>query len=138
MKKRVKKREEQVGSSSKSTPEHDATDAKWLDDSLEYVQKPIADAAAHPPCLSISDARTEKEFIKKAKQVYREFHTPVLKRGPKPKDSFAINTLADLSRTLGRQLPQNKMTKSLMDLLDEPDATAPLLSCCPTRRGVSV
>jgi len=60
------KRRQKVDSNSLSVPGNDATDAKWLDDILkmsEEAQKALDYAAAHTPCLSVPDAKTEKEFL---------------------------------------------------------------------------
>jgi hypothetical protein len=98
----------------------DATDDKWLDTILERAQEVSAIAerataflAAHPKYLSVPDAQTESEFITNAKRVYREAHNPTLKRGPRPKEAFAVNILAYLSRKRRRQLTKSELTKLL-------------------------
>ena len=116
MREKVRKGKEKPVRSSKSVSTHDATNTKWLDEILEMtdqVQMVMAYAATHPPCLSVPDAGTEEEFIKSAKQVYREAHIPTLKRGPRPKEAFAVNILAYFSRMRRRQLTKSQMTKLL-------------------------
>ncbi len=117
MREKVRKGKEKLIRSSKSVSDHDATNTKWLDEILEMTdqaQKVMVYAAAHPPCLSVPDTGTEEEFIKKAKEVYREAHMPLIKRGPRPKEAFAVNILAYLSRKKRRrQLTKSQMTKLL-------------------------
>ena len=118
------KRRERAGSCHKSLPENDAANADifaTINEQIEKAQKVADWVAAHPPCLSVPDASTEKEFVEKAKQVYREAHIPVLKRGPRPKEAFAIDQLNYLSEELGRQPKKNEMIKRLTnrDLLGQ-------------------
>lgn len=119
---KARKKRKPTGNISKSVPANDATDDKWVNTILERVQEvsAVAERVAglikvHPRYLSVPDAWTEKEFIKKAKRVYREAHIPTLKRGPRPKEATTIHYLKKLSDELGQELTQYKMIKSLID-----------------------
>jgi len=110
------KKRKQAGKGRKPVSENDETIAKVLAACrhlTEVAKKVVAYRAAHPPCLSVPDAETEKEFVEKAKQVYREAHIPVLKPGRRSEENFAIGHLMMLSHQLGPQPTQGAMIKTL-------------------------
>lgn len=103
-------------------PAHDATDDTWLDTIQEQIQEMnrvaaevTAFRAAHPYCLSVPYAWLMKEFLAKAKQVYREAHPPHLKRGRRSEENAAIDHLRLMrSHELGPPPTQGAMLKWLM------------------------
>ena len=116
----ARKKRKPTGNISKSFPANDTTTDELLATIQEQIQEATGVAeraaafmAAHPKHLSVPDAQTEKAFIENAKRVYREAHIPTLKRGPRPKEAFAVNILAYISRKRRRQLTKSKMTKLL-------------------------
>jgi hypothetical protein len=85
-------------------------------ESSEIIRQVNEYRLAHPPMLSVPDASSEKEFIKKAKQVYREAHSPHKKRGRGSEESDAIMCLAKLPVESAKSPTQGEMVKALIKL----------------------
>lgn len=112
------KKRKQTGKGCKSASENDETVTKMLAacrDLTEVAENVIAYRAAHPIVLSVPDAWTMEEFLKKAKQVYREAHPPHLTLGRRAVESVAIDKLTDFWYESGRQPTQGAMIKLLID-----------------------